>query len=599
MKRQVCYHTAIYLRLSRDDEDIDGGKKRESESIAAQRELARSFVEAQEDMELFDIYIDDGYSGVNFNRPDFKRMLADIEAGRVNCVVVKDLSRFGRDYIEAGRFIQKIFPAFSVRFIAITDRYDSLTADRNTTSLVIPVKNFVNDAYCQDISGKVKSHQRVKREMGRFIGAFAVYGYRKDEAVIPVKNFVNDAYCQDISGKVKSHQRVKREMGRFIGAFAVYGYRKDEADKNRLVVDAYAACIVRHIFAWKLEGMSSLAIAKRLNENGIFSPLAYKREHGEHYATGFRTGIVSKWSSVTVKRILTNEIYTGTMVQGRSEKVSYKVDKVLKKPEDEWIKVPGTHEAIICREDFLKVQRLLQVDTRAGKGKETPHMFAGLLFCGDCKEPMIRRVNRYKGREKIYYICSTRNRSEGCTRHSIAEEDLKRAVFEVIRIQMLLLTDKDSRLGYSSIREGDLSEAAGIAEEIVRLRREQEKYPKLRAALYEDFKEGVITEEDFLCFGKIYEMQYRERERALVGQEEMRKQMLRKGAQSGLKLERMRETLQPADLDREILLAFVERIEVCEDKRILIQLSYREAWEWQETLADLFSVQQKDGRGAF
>ncbi len=552
MKRQVCYHTAIYLRLSRDDEDIDGGKKRESESIAAQRELARSFVEAQEDMELFDIYIDDGYSGVNFNRPDFKRMLADIEAGRVNCVVVKDLSRFGRDYIEAGRFIQKIFPAFSVRFIAITDRYDSLTADRNTTSLVIPVKNFVNDAY-----------------------------------------------CQDISGKVKSHQRVKREMGRFIGAFAVYGYRKDEADKNRLVVDAYAACIVRHIFAWKLEGMSSLAIAKRLNENGIFSPLAYKREHGEHYATGFRTGIVSKWSSVTVKRILTNEIYTGTMVQGRSEKVSYKVDKVLKKPEDEWIKVPGTHEAIICREDFLKVQRLLQVDTRAGKGKETPHMFAGLLFCRDCKEPMIRRVNRYKGREKIYYICSTRNRSEGCTRHSIAEEDLKRAVFEVIRIQMLLLTDKDSRLWYSSIRGRDLSEAAGIAEEIVRLRREQEKYPKLRAALYEDFKEGVITEEDFLCFGKIYEMQYRERERALVGQEEMRKQMLRKGAQSGLKLERMRERLQPADLDREILLAFVERIEVCEDKRILIQLSYREAWEWQETLADLFSVQQRDGRGAF
>ena len=552
MKRQVCYHTAIYLRLSRDDEDIDGGKKRESESIAAQRELARSFVEAQEDMELFDIYIDDGYSGVNFNRPDFKRMLADIEAGRVNCVVVKDLSRFGRDYIEAGRFIQKIFPAFSVRFIAITDRYDSLTADRNTTSLVIPVKNFVNDAY-----------------------------------------------CQDISGKVKSHQRVKREMGRFIGAFAVYGYRKDEADKNRLVVDAYAACIVRHIFAWKLEGMSSLAIAKRLNENGIFSPLAYKREHGEHYATGFRTGIVSKWSSVTVKRILTNEIYTGTMVQGRSEKVSYKVDKVLKKPEDEWIKVPGTHEAIICREDFLKVQRLLQVDTRAGKGKETPHMFAGLLFSRDCKEPMIRRVNRYKGREKIYYICSTRNRSEGCTRHSIAEEDLKRAVFEVIRIQMLLLTDKDSRLWYSSIRGRDLSEAAGIAEEIVRLRREQEKYPKLRAALYEDFKEGVITEEDFLCFGKIYEMQYRERERALVGQEEMRKQMLRKGAQSGLKLERMRERLQPADLDREILLAFVERIEVCEDKRILIQLSYREAWEWQETLADLFSVQQRDGRGAF
>ena len=157
MQKKIMYHAAIYLRLSRDDEDIDGSAKRESDSISSQRELARSFVREQPDMELFDIYIDDGYSGANFDRPDFKRMMADIENGNVNCVVVKDLSRFGRDYIEAGRFIQKTFPAFSVRFIAITDHYDSLTADQSTTSLVIPVKNFVNDSYCQDISKIKKS----------------------------------------------------------------------------------------------------------------------------------------------------------------------------------------------------------------------------------------------------------------------------------------------------------------------------------------------------------------------------------------------------------------------------------------------------------
>ena len=366
MQKKIMYHAAIYLRLSRDDEDIDGSAKRESDSISSQRELARSFVREQPDMELFDIYIDDGYSGANFDRPDFKRMMADIENGNVNCVVVKDLSRFGRDYIEAGRFIQKTFPAFSVRFIAITDHYDSLTADQSTTSLVIPVKNFVNDSY-----------------------------------------------CQDISEKVKSHQRVKREKGKFIGAFAVYGYQKDHEDKNKLVIDEYAAKIVKNIFTWKLDGMSNLAIANRLNENGIFSPLEYKKSYGEHYSTGFQAGIVSKWSAVAVKRILTNEIYTGMMVQGKREKVNYKVDKILEKPESEWFKVEGTHEAIISKEDYQNVQRLLKVDTRAGKGKEKAHMFSGLLFCGDCKEPMVRRINRYKGTEKIYYICSTRNRSEG------------------------------------------------------------------------------------------------------------------------------------------------------------------------------------------
>lgn len=171
--------------------------------------------------------------------------------------------------------------------------------------------------------------------------------------------------------------------------------------------------IVRNIFAWKLDGMSNFAIANRLNDNGIFSPLQYKKSHGQNYSTGFRTGIVPQWSAVAVKRILTNEIYTGTLVQGKTEKVNYKVSKILEKPEAEWFKVAGTHEAIISKEVYQNVRRLLKVDTRAEKGKEKAHIFSGLLFCGDCKEPMIRRVNRYKGTEKVYYICSTRNRSEG------------------------------------------------------------------------------------------------------------------------------------------------------------------------------------------
>lgn len=546
MQKNVCYHTAIYLRLSRDDEDIDGSAKRESDSISSQRELARSFVREQPDMELFDIYIDDGYSGANFDRPDFKRMMADIENGNVNCVVVKDLSRFGRDYIEAGRFIQKTFPAFSVRFIAITDHYDSLTADQSTTSLVIPVKNFVNDSY-----------------------------------------------CQDISEKVKSHQKIKREKGKFIGAFAVYGYQKDHEDKNKLVIDEYAAKIVKNIFTWKLDGMSNLAIAKRLNENGIFSPLEYKKSHGEHYATGFHVGIVSKWSAVAVKRILTNEIYTGTMVQGKREKVNYKVDKILEKPESEWFKVEGTHEAIVSKEDYQNVQRLLKVDTRAGKGKEKAHIFSGLLFCGDCKEPMVRRMNRYKGTEKIYYICSTRNRSEGCSRHSISEADLKKVVFRIIQSQVELLIDVNRQMQYLQTKEMNFEDVVGFDKEITRLRNEQKKYLELRAGLYEDLKTGIITQTDFKNFSAIYEKQYVETEKALTRQEDMLKKLFYNGVQSGVKLERLKETMQITTLDRDTLLAFVDRIEVYEEKKVSVQFCCQEEMEKMLVLSEFLSSQSE------
>ena len=546
MQKKIMYHAAIYLRLSRDDEDIDGSAKRESDSISSQRELARSFVREQPDMELFDIYIDDGYSGANFDRPDFKRMMADIENGNVNCVVVKDLSRFGRDYIEAGRFIQKTFPAFSVRFIAITDHYDSLTADQSTTSLVIPVKNFVNDSY-----------------------------------------------CQDISEKVKSHQKIKREKGKFIGAFAVYGYQKDHEDKNKLVIDEYAAKIVKNIFTWKLDGMSNLAIANRLNENGIFSPLEYKKSYGEHYSTGFQAGIVSKWSAVAVKRILTNEIYTGMMVQGKREKVNYKVDKILEKPESEWFKVEGTHEAIISKEDYQNVQRLLKVDTRAGKGKEKAHMFSGLLFCGDCKEPMVRRMNRYKGTEKIYYICSTRNRSEGCSRHSISEADLKKVVFRIIQSQVELLIDVNRQMQYLQTKEMNFEDVVGFDKEITRLRNEQEKYLELRAGLYEDLKMGVITQADFKNFSAIYEKQYVETEKALTRQENMLKKLFYNGVQSGVKLERLKETMQITTLDRDTLLAFVDRIEVYEEKKVSVQFCCQEEMEKMLVLSEFLSSQSE------
>ena len=385
MNMPDIYDAALYLRLSKDDME-EGGAKSESNSIANQRELLRSFVKSQPDIQIFDIYVDDGYSGGNFDRPEFKRMTTDIEAGKVNCVIVKDLSRFGREYIEAGRWIEKTYPALNVRFISVTDQFDSKTADFSEKSFVVPIKNFVNESYCRDISGKVRSHQKIKREKGEFIGAFAPYGY-----------------C------------------------------KDPENKNCLVIDSYAADIVRKIFSWKIDGFSLGAIAEKLNVRHVQSPKEYKKANGENYNSGFHSSDTPKWSAVQIKRILTNEVYIGNMVQGKQERISYKVKQRLDKPESEWVKVENTHPVIIRQNDFDVVQKLLQYDGRASKTSDSANFFSGFVFCGDCKTPMIRRVNQYRGKKKSFYICQTKNKGGDCTRHSIPEEVLKRIVLKEIQ----------------------------------------------------------------------------------------------------------------------------------------------------------------------
>lgn len=549
MKAKEFYNTAIYLRLSRDDEDIDGSKA-ESNSISSQRDMIRSYIRKQDNMEIYDIYVDDGFSGANFDRPEFKRMMKDIEAGNVDCVIVKDLSRLGRDYIEAGRLIQKTFPAFSVRFIALTDHFDSLTADYNETSLVVPVKNFVNDSY-----------------------------------------------SRDISGKVRSHQKIKREKGDFIGAFAVFGYRKSDDNKNQLVPDEYAADIVKKIFAWKIDGYSNLAIAEMLDGAGILSPMEYKKMQGEKFQTGFVTGVKAKWSAVAVKRILTNESYIGTLVQGKEEKVNYKVKKSIRKPEEEWTKVQKAHEAIVSKEDFEIVQDLLRIDTRAGSGEKKAHIYSGLLFCGDCMEPMVRRVNKYRGKEKVSFICSTKNRGGSCSRHKISEEDLRNLVLTGLKQQISLFLDKSRVLRELEQMEINFEEVVAFDKEIERLHSEQDKYLALRAGLYEDLKKQIITEEDFKNFREIYEKRYQELQQAITSQEETIKSLFKSGVTAGINLERMKTVMQITDIDRATLVSFVKRILVYEDKRVYLELRYKELFSKALMLADYAVVKGQHSRG--
>ena len=517
------YDVAVYLRLSRDDKDIDGSNKIESNSITSQRDLIRSFVRNNPQMQIFDIYVDDGFSGSNFERPEFKRMIQDIESRKINCVIVKDLSRFGRDYIEAGRFIQRIFPALSVRFIAITDNYDSMTADKTDSSLILPVKNFVNDSY-----------------------------------------------CRDISLKVKSHQKIKRMNGEFIGSFTVYGYSKEPQNKHQLIVDEYAADIVKQIFSWKIEGMSLAAIANKLDDLHILSPMEYKKSIGLKYSTRFKKGAHAQWSAVAVKRILMNEIYIGNLLQGKQEKINYKVNKNRDKPQSEWICVQKTHEPIITTKNFNSVQRLLKYDGRASVDTGIAHMYTGVLFCADCKKPMIKRVNKYKGIENTYYICSTKNKSLGCSRHSIQEEELSGIVLKAIQKFVSAFIDSEEIIEYLKTLDVNYNQVVEYDLQIVKSQEEYNKYCGMKTTLLEDLKEGLIVRTEFDDYRKQYQAKCDELQHSIESQKNLIKNMFKNGVAASVAISQMEATLEIKKLDRLSLVNFIDKVWVLESKKLVI-----------------------------
>lgn len=325
------YHAAIYVRLSKEDGDISSSAKLESNSISNQKALILDFLKDKKDIEVVSVRVDDGYSGSNFERPAFQAMLEDIRRGIVDCVVLKDLSRFGREYIDSGKYIERLFPALGVRFIAINDNYDSL-------------------------KGKNQA----------------------DEIIIPFKNLINDAYCRDISIKIRSNLEIKRKKGECVTPFVAFGYRKTKTDKHKLEIDPSAGSVVQDIFKMKLRGMSQDAIANRLNELGILSPFEYKISSGSHYETGFRQKEQALWSSVTVRRILKNEVYIGNLVQGKRTTPNHKVKQTYVKPEDDWIRIEKNHEPLVSDRDFEIVQRLLGMDTHTSPDQKQVYLLSGI-----------------------------------------------------------------------------------------------------------------------------------------------------------------------------------------------------------------------------
>lgn len=370
-----------YVRLSHED-----GDKEESNSVTGQKELIRYFLRLHPELVECSIRVDDGFSGSSFDRPAFCEMMEDVKAGRINCIVVKDLSRFGRNYLEAGNYIERIFPFLGVRFIAINDNYDSL-----------------------------------------------YHSAAADGWLIPFKNILNEAYCRDISVKVRSQIAARERQGRYIGSFPVFGYVRDQRRRGRLVIDESAAGVVREIFAMKLAGENNRQIADKLNQRGVPSPAEYKAARNPRYIAPFQLNPQAKWFPATVERILKNEMYTGTMVQGREGTLNYKIKKRVKAAREDWIRVEDTHKPIVSREEYALVQKLLRSDTRTPPGARALYPFAGLLFCGDCGQSMVRRKLTVSGRTYPYYICSENKRDKTvCSSHRIREDKLSEAVFTLL-----------------------------------------------------------------------------------------------------------------------------------------------------------------------
>ena len=441
------WRIAIYIRLSKEDARcLD-----ESESVTNQRAIIEDHIAGFNDGDeyiIVDEYVDDGISGTTDDeRDDFQRMLADIKRGRVNCVIVKDLARSFRNYSDQGYYLDDWFPRYNVRFISLFHQpLDSYKEPQNMRSIAVPIQGVLNENHCAETSDKVRE--------------------------------VFD---------------MKRRNGEHIGSFAAYGYIKDPNDKNALVVDEEAAAVVREIFSMFLDGMSKNAIVHYLNDHGVLCPAAYKRERlGLKYQNpSIDPAKRPLWCAMSVSTILKNRMYCGDMVQGRYRMKSYKVHIQEVVPKDEWYIVENTHEAIIDRDTFEKVQRLLNRDTRTGPQQKKLYLFSGFLKCADCGKAM----SRSKVGSVVYYYCRTyKDQSKtACTKHTIKHDRLEAAVLYAIQQQVYLAvnyTEIIERINRAPLVK---SQSKKLMDAIEQKERELSKISRYKQSIYQDWKDGEIV----------------------------------------------------------------------------------------------------------
>ena len=536
-KEAAALSTAIYARLSVEN----SGKDDDGNSLQNQIAVCEDYLDGCPYLRLAEVYSDNGRTGTVFDRPAWNRLMDDVRTGKIQCIVVRDLSRFGRDYVETGSYLEKIFPALGTRFISVKENFDNFTCGNAMESLSVSLQNLVNAMYSRDISKKVSTALRAQMETGKFRNRNLPYGYLWN------------------------------------------------GDKTAYVVDEEAAAVVRQIFEWKRQEVSVYTIVERLKTGGIESPERHKRRAGTRNGGNIQG---EGWCPSTIRGILQNRAYIGEMICGKSETALYKGLKKHVTETDKWIVVPDAHPPIVSVSDFEAVERQMREDSahretamewsadiRAGM----IDLFAGKIFCADCGKRMYYKRQRIQCKGVVFrgvYDCSTHmRRGHGtCFKHAMRQDALNEKVFNAIRDQLQVALDYEKLLlamrggsGEASVREKHKAAVASVKLRLNALK-------KKRAGLYESYAEGILNEEEYAFAKQTYEEQYEALNRLLDEAVERRERFLASISPDNKWLTMMRGVAGMTGLTQELVDAIIEKVLVYGEGRIEVVLNYNDVF---------------------
>ena len=526
---KMQWNVGVYCRLSSDD-----GDNAESDSIKNQRELITYYLKKEDDLKIVDYYVDDGISGTSFNRPGFKRMFNDIVNGKINTVIVKDLSRFGRNYIDVGNYLEQIFPIYNIRFIAINDNVDSFKDPKSINNVVVPFKNIMNDEYARDISNKVRS-------------------------VLLTKS----------------------KNGEFVGGTTPYGYKKDPKDIHHLIIDEDEAKNVRLIYKMALNGAGVLKICKYLNNNNILCRKEIQRRN--KYQISLESTIEEsryKWSKTTVSNVLTNETYIGNLVYNRTGTINYKNHKQVAKPKEEWIIVQGTHEGIVNKEEFEKVRTLIDERKCNRKEPSKPSIFGWKIKCADCGHAMCR-MEDFRGKRSCsnFYCRNYKTQSNVCSPHKIRTVDLYNSVLDIIILQIKMVLNLEKTM--EKLKKDSLSNnyEQEYTSKVKKLNNDIDKYKKLKKSSYEDWKFEKISREDFLNYSKDYDERIEICNREIKALENVYLENIKNLKKDDYWIEHFRRNKKVKELTKDIIDELIECIYVHEGGDVVIKFKYQDEYD--------------------
>lgn len=523
------YRAGLYARIS-----VETERKREADTIGNQLQLLKDYVSEHSDLTVYDIYSDDDISGTDFIRPEFSRMMNDLRDGKIDCIIVKDLSRLGRNYLESGEYIEMVFPFFGCRFISVTDRFDTK--------------------------------------------------YQQADISVQLKNMANEMYAKDISRKICSTMRTIQDQGKFAGSRAPYGYRLDPSDKHHLIIDEETAPFVKELFEMLAAGNTVHCVATTMNARGIPSPGRLLYERGVATTEHFKN---SKWYMQTVRRILQDEIYLGWMVSGKFRSTYHSTGKKGSQPvpREEWIVTKGTHEPIVTEDLFNKVQEYFvrmkeehgQTAVYNSKSKKAS-IFKGHLRCGECGQAMFLRNKHGHGKVTAWYYCALHENynSSYCSKKAVKKHDVEDIALKLIRTQIKLFTDAREMIIALNKKESSKTKYRIYGDQIRTVKKQIEKYMTLKASLYEDFANGVLSQSDYLSMGQEYAQKADELRIFLAELEKEAKKYSQTYAMNGSWAQMIEQYQNAETLTEEMIDAFIDEMIMYNNGHVEVKFRFKD-----------------------